>query len=115
MSELNEVILAAVTGSGLGDYDQRSALGMARGWLDSGKPIRWNPDQVEYPKRGQLAKDLVALMEGYGREECIEALMVAREAVNAPFQDPSMLGFRARRLTRGIVGSPKKNEKMKVR
>lgn len=115
MSDLNDAILEAVTGSGLADHDQRSALGMARSWLDNGKPIRWNPDQIEYPKRDQLAKDLVALMEGHGREECIEALLAAREAVNLPFQDPSMLGFRAKRLSRGIVGSAKKNEKMKAR
>ena len=112
MSELNETVLAAVTGSGINDYDQRSAIGMARMWLDNPKSLKLaaNPADL-YAGRDQLAADLVLLMDGRERVECVEALSAARAEVNAPFLDPAMLGFQAKRLARGIVGSAKKNEK----
>ena len=89
MSELNEQIISAVMNSGLNDYDQRSAIGMARTWVDKREPIKYNPEQIEYPKRDQLAKDLVALMEATPaeNEEYVEALAAARREVNRPFQN----------------------------
>jgi hypothetical protein len=88
MTNLKDAIITRVEASGLNDYDQRSAIGMARTWVDKREPIRWNPDQIEYPKRDQLAKDLVAIMEENlaENEEYIEALQAARAKVNAPFQ-----------------------------
>ncbi len=85
---LSEQIIQQVQASGINDYDQRSAIGMARTWVDKREPIVWNPNQVEYPKRDQLAKDLVAIFEGNPAtdEEYIEALKAAREVVNAPYQ-----------------------------
>ncbi len=85
-NKLSDQIISCVNESGLNDYDQRSAIGMARSWLENGKPITWNPEQVRNEKRDQLAKDLVALMDGQDKAECIEALSDARRVVNAPFQ-----------------------------
>lgn len=100
MSELNEAILAKVEESvgKINDYDQRSALGMVRSWLDSGRLGVWEPqsgkDKIQYPKRDQLASDLVALIEESGAErgEVLDALAEARAWVNAPFLDPTMNG-----------------------
>lgn len=79
-------------GLGLNDYDQRSAIGMARSWVDNREPIRWKVEQVEYPKRDQLAKDLVSLMEETPAEpeEYVEALRAVRKVVNAPYQRDSV-------------------------
>jgi hypothetical protein len=79
-------------GVGLNDYDQRSAIGMARAWVDNREPIRWKVEQVEYPKRDQLAKDLVSLMEENPAEpeEYVEALKAVRKVVNAPYQRDSV-------------------------
>lgn len=80
------------------DYDQRSAIGMARTWVDRREPIKWKVEQIHVPNRDKLAEDLVALMEGVDdRDEMIEALQGVRAHVNAPFVDPSMLGWRASR------------------
>ncbi len=93
--QMIECVAAAVK---VNDYDQRSAIGMARTWVDRREPIKWKAEQVEYPNRDQLAKDLVALMEGVDdRDEMIEALQGVRAHVNAPFVDPSMLGWQAAR------------------
>lgn len=114
MSSFQKTVVAAVAGSGLNDYHQRSAIGMARGWLDSQKlKLAANTADL-YPGRDQLASDLVALMDGRSRKDCIAALQVARAEVNAPFENEAMLGFQAQRIKRGIVGSSKKNEKMKA-
>ncbi len=74
-------------GVGLNDYDQRSAIGMARSWVDNREPIRWKVEQIEYPNRDQLAKDLVSLMEASPAtdEEYVEALKAVRKHVNAPY------------------------------
>lgn len=86
--KLNDQIVSCVVDSGINDYDQRSAIGMARTWVDKREPIRWNPEQIEYPKRDQLAKDIVAIFEANPatNEEYVEALQDARRVVNAPFQ-----------------------------
>lgn len=88
MPELSTLILTQVTKSGLNDYDQRSALGMARTWVEKREPIKWNPNQIEYPNRDQLARDLVIIMQENLAEdaEYVGALLRARKAVNAPFQ-----------------------------
>ena len=45
---LSEQMAECVMSSGLNDYDQRSALGMARTWVDKRAPIEWNKEQVHY-------------------------------------------------------------------
>jgi|ERR1041384_825671 hypothetical protein len=86
MSKLNDLIISLVTESGLNDYDQRSAIGMARNWVDKREPIKSNPEQVQFPKRDKLARDLVAAMEENPAEESeyVAALNEARKIVNAP-------------------------------
>lgn len=109
---LTEQMIESVTVSSVkvNDYDQRSAIGMARTWVDRREPIKWKVEQVEYPNRDQLAKDLVALMEGVDdRDEMIDALQGVRAHVNAPFADPSMLGWRAGRRDLLKPGEKKKS------
>lgn len=112
---LTEQVKTCVADAGVmvNDYDQRSAMGMARSWLDNQKPIAWKPDQIEYPKRDHLAKDLVVMLEGHDREDQITALLEARKMVNEPFSDPSMAGYRAARDKRGQLLTP--GEKKKAR
>ena len=113
---LTEQITEVTLKARLTDYDQRSALGMARSWIDNQEPIRWNPDQIEYKRRDQLAKDLVALLESSptDRSEGIEALQAARKAVNAPFLNPEMLGFQARRAELLKPGERRKRTEAKA-
>lgn len=88
MSELAEMMVTHIEALGINDYDQRSALGMARTWVDKRDPIRWNPEQVHYEKRDELAQTLVGLMEANPgtNEEYVEALQAARSHVNKPYQ-----------------------------
>lgn len=69
------------------DFDARSAIGMARTWVDRREPIRWNINQVHYENRDSLAAALVALMEESedDRDAQIQALQKVREHVNAPY------------------------------
>ena len=105
MSELREKIITCVVDSGLNDYDQRSALGMARSWVD-GHELQLAVNSLDLkPKRDQLAQDLVAIMEEYlaENEEYIEALRAARAVVNKPFQVAISGGAR--------LGKPKEQKK----
>ena len=93
------------------DGDQRSALGMARSWLDNGEEIRWNPDQAHYEKRDILAKALVDVIRDEDRDEAIEALADGRRVVNAPFVTEEMRARAEARAAAGVVGSVKKEKK----
>jgi len=98
-TELNAKILAVIQTVGRNDYLQRSALGMARSWVDKRKPID-RPEKYldgSWEKRDDLAASLVAIMEDNPSERAdyILALGKAREWVNEPFIDPTMLGQRA--------------------
>lgn len=93
---LNEQILTAVQGCTAGDYCQRSALGMARTWVDKNKPLE-RPvytGVVGWKQRDDLAEQLIAIMEAEDseRDERVTALNAARAVVNAPYLDPSMMG-----------------------
>lgn len=107
---LSQAVMECVLASSahVNDYDQRSALGMARSWLDNQEPIRWNPDQVHYPLRDALAEELVKLIEEAEPEDAIVALSLAREKVNEPFLDPGMARFREGGRT---LAKPGKNKK----
>lgn len=89
MSELSELMIARIEAAKakVNDHDQRSAIGMARTWVDRREPIKRNSEQIEYPNRDQLAKDLVAEMEAHPAEnsEYVEALLEARKHINAPY------------------------------
>lgn len=72
MKQLTQQITASVeatTGS-LNDYGQRSAIGMARSYLDS--------------QRFKESNLLVTIMEGHDESDCIAVLQEARAWVNAP-------------------------------
>lgn len=95
-SKLSDQIIALLDLSGINDYDQRSAIGMARSWVDNQKPITWNPEQVQNAKRDQLAKDIVMLLGENPADEAeyVAALSEARAHVNAPFQVATHSGQR---------------------
>lgn len=115
--DLNGRVLGCVqaVSATVNDYDQRSAIGMARSWIDNGELAVWHSDkskdQVQYPKRDELAGAIVEVLAGAKREDMVAALASARAAVNEPFRDASMAGFRVARAKQGVVGSTKKNEK----
>jgi hypothetical protein len=94
MQSLNDAVLGAVQGAPLDDYGQRSAIGIARSWIDNGhKPIEREKNPADkYVHRDDLAEDLVVILEGHAREDAIEALQYARTVINAPFRDPGMNG-----------------------
>ena len=93
------------------DYDQRSALGIARSWIDKRKPIERADPFYKMGRRDDLAEALVEILKDCEAEEGVAALGVARDMVNAPFLDERMLGFRAMREKRGEIGAPKKKER----
>lgn len=74
------------------DYAQRSALGMARTWIEKGKLDTWDPirhkDQVQHVNRDALATAIVAVLEESEAEkdEMVAALAAARTEVNRPYQ-----------------------------
>lgn len=89
---VNEQILALIQAFSGSDYDQRSALGMARTWIDGNEPIFSTHEA--YKSRDKLAQDLIAALEASGaeREEMTAALANARSVVNEPFRVDSFVG-----------------------
>jgi hypothetical protein len=84
----------------LSDDGKLSAIGMARSWVTNRKPVAVAVNSMDLkPRRDQLAVDLVGIMEANPatNEEYIDALLEVRKAVNAPYQNPGMLGFQAGR------------------
>jgi len=114
---INERILAQIQEFKGNDYDQRSALGMTRSWLDNGYLDTWSPerhkDMTENKGRDQLAKDLVAICEELKakRPDVLVALREARAWVNAPFFDPTMNGAQSRKTTMKPGAAKKMREK----
>lgn len=99
--ELNDRVLAVIQASGTNDYDQRSALGMARTWLDKHEPVV-RTSHV-YGKRDDLAGAIIAEIETMDRDDALDALREARTFVNAPYLDPTMNG---QRLGRAAILKP---------
>lgn len=89
---LNEQILSIIQAFNGSDYDQRSALGMARTWIDGNEPIFSTHEA--YKSRDKLAQEIIAALEASEAddEERIAALANAREVVNAPFRVDSFVG-----------------------
>lgn len=96
MSDLKQRIMGALSGSGLGDVDQRSAIGMARTWVEKREPVKRSVIGG-YEKRDDLAISLVAIMEEAAapREEYLAVLAEARRALNEPFRDAAVVGSRS--------------------
>lgn len=99
MSELNDRILECVRTSGLADYDRRSAIGIARTWVEKRKPFK-RSEIDGYEKRDALAASLVQIMEEIPSEpkQYAAALQKARKEINRPFHDPTMLGAQVKHL-----------------
>jgi hypothetical protein len=96
MSELSDQVLERVQTSGLSDQDKRSAIGMARTWVEKRKPIK-RSEISGYEKRDDLAVAIISIMEASAAEskQCIAALKHARAVINRPFRDSTMLGVKA--------------------
>lgn len=109
---LTKQVVETVTTASLGDNDQRSAIGMARSWLDDGKLTLAGPGlEKVHAGRDNLAQALVAMFDGVKEEDAIAALAAARAKINEPFVDGAMRDFHAARAEHGTVGSIKKNDK----
>lgn len=93
--------------------DQRSAIGMARSWMMTGR-LKLAGEGLEkaYASRDKLAVDLVEAIRGAGPDDRLAALAEARAYINAPYVNPTMLGYQAARAKAGPVGSEKKNAKI---
>lgn len=114
---LSEQICQCVedTNKTMNDYDQRSAIGMARSWVDNQKPIERNDYAPQlHANRDNLAEALVTILEGHERDEQIQALRDVRQMVNAPFIDPRMMGYQASRAKKGALLSPGEKKKAKT-
>lgn len=115
MKALNQAVIDVIktTSETMNDHDQRSALGIARGWIENGKIAETNPDlRTVCAARDQLAKALVEVIRDHKPADAIAALAAARAYINAPLVDPRLIAERARQSKAGPVGSEKKNEKM---
>lgn len=109
---LTKQVMDAVTAASLSDNDQRSAIGMARSWLDEGKLKLAGPGLEKlHAGRDGLAQSLVAMFEGVKEDDAIFALAAARAKINEPFVNAAMKDFQAARAEHGTVGSEKKNSK----
>jgi hypothetical protein len=96
LMELFEQVMACIDGSGTNDYQQRSALGIARTWVDKRKPHERvvHKENANETKRDDLAEKLIELFEAVpaGKDEYIDALTAAREVINLPYFDPRSNG-----------------------
>lgn len=110
--ELSEAVWSAVDASKLDDQTQRSALGIARQCLETGKQVSRQPTPG-HGKRDDLAEALLTVLQGSTKKtDQVAALAAARSRINAPFLDEKMQAERARQVKAGPVGSEKKNTKM---
>lgn len=97
MNELATRLLDIVQTANLTDGDQRSALGMARTWVENHKAIQRQTYFIEQFKgRDDLAEALVTAMTDETPEDCIAALGSVRRRIDAPFLDLSMNGQRSK-------------------
>lgn len=89
---LNEQILSIMQAFQGSDYDQRSALGMARTWID-GRDPEFSPEAA-YKSRDELTREIIAALEASGAEteEMVGALAEVRKVVNEPFRVGGFVG-----------------------
>lgn len=112
---LNKSVAELVTSSGLNDFDQRSALGIARSSVEPNAKPYEGAVAVKHLMKGrdELALRLIAVLDGVKRDEAVAALAHARSLINAPYLDATMLGFRAAREEVGTARFEKKAKKEK--
>lgn len=88
----------------IGEYDQRSALGIADSFVrGSVVDVPGARFEGELPRnRDGLAGAIVALLGETPKEKNKEALRIARDWLDAPFtNDPELLKWRVKRATEG--------------
>lgn len=100
-AQLNAAVLACVETSGCNDYDQRSALGMARSWIENQKPVVRNGNCMHL--RDDLAEALIEEIRDKDRADSIAALQAARAVINESFLDPTMHGQGA---VKAVISKP---------
>ena len=88
---LNEQIIECVTAAKLDDYAQRSAIGIARTWVEKQKNFEPSVHK-EFRGRDELATSLVEILADAKPEEALAALAEARRVVNAPYQQQVSMG-----------------------
>jgi hypothetical protein len=116
MSEFSEQIVAEIELAGINNYDQRSALGLMRTWVDKRQPhqrVDYGSVGARPTKRDDLVDKLIVLFEeaALTADEYVEALAEARAWVNAPFFDPTMNGAQSRKTTMKPGAAKKMKEK----
>lgn len=108
-NELSEQISSHLQDSKLSDSDQRSALGMARTWVDKREPFVPTVAR-EFHRRDELAQGLIDLLVEAEPEEAIAALASAREVINAPYKRADFVGTaKVKEPKRGRVESSNGN------
>lgn len=93
----------------VGEYDQRSALGIADSYV-RGSQVDTDKakfDDNEVPvNRDALALAMIEALGETDRPACKDALQGARRKLNAPYaEDPKMLAWRAQRAGKGALGT----------
>jgi hypothetical protein len=95
-------ILSLLQASNLVDYDQRSALGIARTWLE--KHEAFVPTtHPSYQKRDALAQQLIDRVAELDPEAAVAELAHARSVINEPFKRAGFVGT-AKEKTNGKAG-----------
>jgi hypothetical protein len=84
-------ILSLLQSSNLVDYDQRSALGIARTWLEKHEPLV-PTTHPSYQKRDALAQQLIDRVAELDPEAAVAELAHARSVINEPFKRDGFVG-----------------------
>lgn len=96
--ELIKIMESAVH---VGEYDQRSALGIADSYVrgSSVDTEKAKHDENDVPlNRDGLAASLIEALGDTPKDECKKALQAARKKLNEPYaNDPKILAWRTRR------------------
>ena len=87
----NNGVLAILEASGLGDIDQRSALGMARTWLEKHEAFVPSP-HTGFQKRDTLAQALIDHVSEMDHDEAVAELAGARKVINEPHARAEFVG-----------------------
>lgn len=90
-NELTTTILSRLEASGLVDYDQRSALGLAYNWTKEHKLFVPTVHEA-YLKRDALAIGIIEDLQRFPDGDHRAALAEARQVLNEPFKRNDFVG-----------------------
>ena len=112
MNQLTNQLLSCVqaTDKTVPWFDQRSAMGLARTWVEKKDFKRSEYHPVAMKRRDDLAESLIAILNGVVVDEAIAAIRECRAIMDEPFEDEKMLGIRARGKALGKPGDKKKEK-----